>query len=228
MQPEVGRRQQVLGVLRGSKKARTVSELAKMIRVHGNTVRFHLESLLADGLIEVEEQALEKRSVGRPAVRYPAIARVAPSQIRHTETLVKLFLGDLAADPEGAARAEEIGKRWGRTRAEEIDARVRPGAPEGDLKALSSLLEDMGFESDPPANSQMLVKTCPFIGDMQPGEVAKNAAGGEEEDTLPPVCAVHLGVMKGALEEWGADTQVAELTPFAQADRCRISLARGR
>ena len=113
MKREVGRRQQVLEVLRGSKKARTVSELARMIRVHGNTVRFHLESLLADGLIEVEEQDPGDRPVGRPAVRYRAIARVAPSQMRHTETLVKLFLGDLAADPEGAKRAEEIGRRWG-------------------------------------------------------------------------------------------------------------------
>src|SRR5690625_2381575 len=94
MERPVGRRQQILEALRGAATAKTVSELARLVRVHGNTVRFHLESLLADGLIEIEDDESAERSVGRPAIRYRAIARVAPSQMRHTETLVKLLLGD--------------------------------------------------------------------------------------------------------------------------------------
>lgn len=224
MKQQVGRRQQVLDALRVSKKSRTVSEIARVLRVHGNTVRFHLESLLADGLIEVEEQAPGERPVGRPAVRYRAIARVAPSQMRHTETLVRLFLGDLAADPDGVRRAEQIGRRWGRSQAEKSEPGPCAPSLHPDVQALTSLLGEMGFESDPPTNSQILVKSCPFLDDAQ---LQRLKEGGERARAdLPPVCAVHLGVMKGALEQWDADLDVNELTPFSRVDRCRIGLIR--
>lgn len=223
MKQRVGRRQQVLDVLRGSRRSRTVSEIARLLRVHGNTVRFHLESLLADGLIEVEEQDPGDRPVGRPAVRYRAIARVAPAQMRHTETLVKLFLGDLASDPDGVQRAEEIGKRWGQSQAEKSEPAPGTAPLHRDVQALTSLLGDMGFESDPPSNSQILVKSCPFLDDAQLQRLKED---GEPGAALPPVCAVHLGVIKGALEQWDADLGVNELTPFSRVDRCRIGLTR--
>lgn len=226
MERPVGRRQQILEALRGAATAKTVSELARALRVHGNTVRFHLESLLADGLIEIEDDESTERSVGRPAIRYRAIARVAPSQMRHTETLVKLLLGDLAADPDGAARAERIGHRWGREQAQKTDCGASPASLHGDVKALSTLLEDMGFESDPPSNSDIYVKTCPFLDEVQLEHVEEARKAGAR--VLPPVCAVHLGVMKGALAQWDADVAVNDLIPFARVDRCRISLRRER
>ncbi len=226
MERPVGRRQQILEALRGSAKAQTVSELARLLRVHGNTVRFHLESLLADGLIEIEDDESSERSVGRPAIRYRAIARVAPSQMRHTETLVKLLLGDLAADPEGAARAEQIGQRWGREQAQKTETGGSSAPLHGDVKALSTLLDDMGFESDPPSNSDIYVKSCPFLDEVQLEHVEEARKAGTR--VLPPVCAVHLGVMKGALSQWDAEVAVNDLIPFARVDRCRISLRRER
>lgn len=224
MKRQVGRRQQVLETIRTSKKARTVSELARVIQVHGNTVRFHLDSLLADGLIEIEEDDSEARPVGRPAVRYRAVARVVPSQMRHTETLVKLFLSDLATDPDGSERAVEIGKRWGRVQAGETTVTQKDANLHKDVQSLSALLDDMGFESDTPTNTQIMVKSCPFLDDVDVKELSESVSKGETD--LPHVCAVHLGVMEGALEEWDGDLGVESLVPFHRVDRCRIGLSR--
>lgn len=224
MKRQVGRRQQVLEAIRASKRSWTVSELARVIKVHGNTVRFHLDSLLADGLIEIEQDRGEARSVGRPAVRYRAVARVVPAQMRHTETLVKLFLSDLAEDPKGAERAVEIGRRWGRVQAGETSVTLREAHLHEDVQCLTALLDDMGFESDAPTNTHIMVKSCPFLDDVDPKELKEAVSAGEP--ALPRVCAVHLGVMEGALEEWDGELGVESLVPFHRVDRCRIGLSR--
>lgn len=224
MKRQPGRRHQVLEALRGSNEALTVTDLARRLKVHGNTIRFHLESLLADRLIEVVEEDPEDRPVGRPAVRYNAVARVAPSQMRHTETLVKLFLRDLTTDPDGLIRAEEIGESWGRSQAAQTQLHNTPNGTHHDVYALTTLLDDMGFESDEPEDAEIMVKTCPFLDKIEIDEI--HAQEGNPDRPLPAVCAVHLGVMKGALTHWEADHDVADLEPFARVDRCRIQLAR--
>lgn len=224
MTRHMGRRQQVLEALRGTKEPKTVTQLARGLRVHGNTVRFHLDSLLNDGLIEIAKDDEADRPVGRPAVRYTAVARVAPSHMKHTETLVKLFLTDLRDDPQGRERAEEIGRRWGSKQADQTTVEGCPSGLNEDVHALTTLLSDMGFESDPPTNRDVLVKSCPFLDDVDPEELKARA----ENEELPVVCAVHLGVMKGALDSWEADTDVQKLVPFARADRCHIALTAKR
>src|SRR5690625_4419501 len=215
-----GRRRQVLEMLRRSPRARTVSELARHLQVHGNTIRFHLESLLADGLIEIDDEPPSNRRVGRPAVRYRAVPRVAPSQVRHTESLVKLFLDDLAAADDGRQRALDLGERWGQAQAAKTAGpKEASNGVHRDVNALTGLLGDMGFESDPPSNSQILVKTCPFLDAVDVRRLRES--GGE----LPPVCAVHLGMMNGALKQWEADVSVEALVPFARPDRCHIGLS---
>ncbi len=221
MKTKMGRRHQVLEILRTAPEPRTVSQIARKLRVHGNTVRFHLDSLLSDGLIEIEESNDGERPVGRPAIRYRAVARVVPSQMRHTETLVRLFLGDLEADPDGLERAKAIGRKWGSDQAKELEVGRTPRGLDRDVHRLNTLLNDMGFESDKPSAQQICVKACPFLDDVKARDI-------EEVGTvdLHPVCAVHLGVMKGALEEWGADLEVTNLVPFARVDRCTINLSR--
>lgn len=222
MKQQVGRRQQVLDALRGTRDARTVNQLAREVGVHGNTVRFHLESLLADGLIEVEEDSSGERAVGRPAVKYRAVARVAPSQMRHAETLLRLLLGDLSEDPGGARRAERIGENWGRRQAGQMPLAGGPRSPDDDADSLAQLLTEMGFEADPPRGGEILIKACPFLNEAEKGQV--EAARTFGAGALPPVCALHLGVMAGALEEWDADIAVAGLIPFARQDRCQIQV----
>lgn len=223
MEHSVGRRQQVLVTLRNSRKSRTVTQLAKILDVHGNTVRFHLKSLLGDGLIEIDDDQIDDRTVGRPAVRYRAAERVTPSNVRHYETLSRLLLEDLEHDPDGSQRAHRIGVAWGRRQAHRTSTPIGSSELATDVRALAGLLTDMGFEPDPPTEKEILLRSCPFL---DPYDEEGDLAEAQNSDGLPVVCSIHLGVMSGALSEWGGSANVEKLTPFARPDRCRIQLKR--
>jgi predicted ArsR family transcriptional regulator len=72
------------------------------------------------------------------------------------------------------------------------------------------LLADLGFEPrrDSAAPGTVRLTRCPLLG----------AA------TRHPqvVCGVHLGVVRGALEELGADPAGSDLVPFAEPGACRL------
>jgi predicted ArsR family transcriptional regulator len=73
------------------------------------------------------------------------------------------------------------------------------------------LLDDVGFspETDDRATTVRLTR-CPLL------ETAK-----EYPDV---VCGVHLGIARGALEEYGADSTRTDLLPFAEPGACRLHL----
>jgi predicted ArsR family transcriptional regulator len=77
------------------------------------------------------------------------------------------------------------------------------------------LLDHMGFEprTDATARSVRLTR-CPLL---------------EAAHQYPDVvCGVHLGLARGALEQYGADPAGAELLPFVEPGACRLHLARKR
>jgi predicted ArsR family transcriptional regulator len=75
-----------------------------------------------------------------------------------------------------------------------------------------SLFDDLGFapESDGRASTVRLTR-CPLL------EAARRYPD--------VVCAVHLGLTRGALEEYGADTEGARLLPFAEPGACVLHLS---
>jgi predicted ArsR family transcriptional regulator len=76
-----------------------------------------------------------------------------------------------------------------------------------------ALLDDIGFspEADEQAVSARLTR-CPLL------DAARR---------FPDVvCAVHLGIVRGALDEYDADPSAAELLPFSEPGACRHHLAR--
>ena len=66
-----------------------------------------------------------------------------------------------------------------------------------------------GAAADHP--SRIGLRRCPFL------EVAAVRSA--------VVCPVHLGLMQGALETWGAPVTVDHLEPFAEPDLCLAHLA---
>jgi predicted ArsR family transcriptional regulator len=70
-------------------------------------------------------------------------------------------------------------------------------------------LERLGFapETEPAATSVRLT-CCPLL------EAARR-----QPDV---VCGVHLGIVQGALAEWGVPAQQTELSPFAERGACRL------
>ncbi|MGW2716626.1 helix-turn-helix transcriptional regulator [Streptomyces sp. NPDC001492] len=206
------RRRAVLDVLRTAAAPLGVAETAERIGVHPNTVRFHLEALTGEGL--VERQVLEPSGRGRPRTVYAPRPGMDRGGTRGYRLLAQMLLGRIAAmGPDARATATEAGRAWGRSLVESPPPSWRP-TPEESAGRLVELLDRLGFAPDPEGGevpSRIRLRHCPFL------ELA------EEYGQL--VCPLHLALMQGALAELRAPLTATDLEPFAEPDACLAHLA---
>jgi predicted ArsR family transcriptional regulator len=182
----------------------TIVDIAEQLDVHPNTVRFHLEALVADGRVERVEPNHKRQ--GRPPLMYRAVRGMDPGGPRRYRVLAEILTFGLLGDPEAGAKALEAGRAWaGRiTRP----TRKKPGV-RASLNRLIGLLDDLGFAPqrvDADGKVQVGLRHCPFL------ELAGDASA--------VVCPIHLGLMQGALQTWGAPVTVDRLEPFVEPDLC--------
>ncbi|MEV6948068.1 helix-turn-helix domain-containing protein [Streptomyces sp. NPDC051172] len=206
------RRREVLDVLRTAAAPLGVAETAERIGVHANTVRFHLEALAGEGL--VERRVLEPSGPGRPRTVYVPRPGMDRGGTRSYRLLAQMLLGRIAATgPDARSTAMEAGRAWGRSLVEPPPPSRRP-TPEESAGRLVELLDGLGFAPDPEggtAPSRIRLRHCPFL------ELA------EEYGQL--VCPLHLALMQGALAELRAPLTATDLEPFAEPDACLAHLA---
>jgi predicted ArsR family transcriptional regulator len=208
------RRREVLDVLRAAPAPVGVAETAERLGVHPNTVRFHLDALVGEGLVEPRVQ--EASGPGRPRTVYAARPGMDRGGERRYRLLAQVLLGRLAATgPEARSAAMEAGRDWGRSLVE-APPPSRPPGPEESGDRLVELLDDLGFAPDPDGEdgavrSRIRLRHCPFL------ELA------EEYGQL--VCPLHLALMQGALAEMRAPLTATGLEPFAEPDACLAHLA---
>jgi hypothetical protein len=81
----------------------------------------------------------------------------------------------------------------------------------GARRRVIELLGDLGFAPQPDDRHRTVRLTrCPLL---------------EAAHKYPDVvCAVHLGIVEGAMREYGADPTGADLVPFAEPGACRLRL----
>lgn len=209
------RRLQVFEELRAAGAPLGVAEVAERIGVHPNTVRFHLDALVAEGTVEryVEEPA----GPGRPRTVHAARRGMDRGGSRGYRLLAQILLSHLASSGADAnAAATEAGRAWGSFLIDPMPPFRRPTSEESAVR-LAALLDDLGFAPAPEgggegrAPERIRLRHCPFL------ELA------EEYGQL--VCAVHLGLMQGALAELGSPVAATRLEPFAEPDSCLAHLA---
>ncbi len=203
------RRAAIMAQLREASEPVGVADLAAALDVHPNTVRFHLDALTAEG--RVDEYADTRESVGRPRRLYraaPGMDRGGPTNYR---LLAEILVEDLAGQPRAADRAIEMGRRWGRANAHTLESEPARDADTA-RERLRSLLERLDFAPVAARGDASTIGLghCPFLD-----------AAGEHSDV---VCAIHLGLMRGALDGWSAPLTVDELEPFSTPDRCVVHL----
>jgi len=192
------RREAVLQAVRGSGAPIGVAEIAATLRVHPNTVRFHLDALERDGDIERTDSAAGRP--GRPSVRFRAVAGRGGS--RRYELLAGILLAALGDDDPGRTRAHRAGAEWGRRRA-------RQETPVSPVAGLVGLLAETGF--DPVANGPVVeLHNCPF----------RELVAGPDD----LVCAIHAGMMSGALATWGEAVRLESLDAVPAPGPCRARL----
>jgi len=189
----------------------TIIAVADALGVHPNTVRFHLDSLLAQG--QVEQVELSRKGPGRPPLMFRAVRQMDRGGTRHYRLLAELLTAAYAAERNPRAKALAAGRAWGRR----LDATMRPPADgagvDETIDHLVDALDDLGFapeRREADGERQIGLRHCPFL------ELAENRTS--------VICPVHLGLMQGAMETWGAPVTVDRLEPFVEPDLCLAHL----
>lgn len=199
----------MLTALRDQPEPVTLSALSALTELHPNTLREHLEALQRSGLLRREPAA--PAGPGRPAWLYraTAVGVAGHSEYAGLAGALAATIHRTSADP--ATDAALAGTDWGHELAA---GHGRPAVLEeaGARGQVVALLDEIGFapESD-NTHAEVRLTQCPLL---------------EAAVRYPDVvCNVHLGIVRGALEEFGADPEPAELYPFSEPGACRLRLA---
>ncbi len=201
-------------------------QLAASCDLHVTTVRFHLTALVEAGLVDTDRAPAVGR--GRPRLLYRPVSRFDTGQaddpyLQIARVLAEAWNQDLPGDP--AERAVEAGHRWARA--------ALPDDPPGTddppdqtrvARAVNALFTEIGFEpairsadekvADARDEAVLDLYACPF------------AALAEDHPGL--ICNVHLGLLRGTLEQLGAEDLRAELVPWSAPDNCCARIRRRR
>ena len=203
------RRADVLARLRQAAEPLGVAEIAELTGLHVNTARFHLDGLVTDGFAV---RTTDNRGArGRPRVLYAPRAE-APGP-RSYRLLAEMLIGVVASQPEPRQAAIDAGREWGRHLVERAAPSERPSAADAAAR-LNDLLAAVGFEPTVRTEGEPVaidLRHCPFR------EVA--------ERHTDVVCALHLGLMQGALAELRAPLTADALQPFVTPTLCIAHLA---
>ena len=179
-------------------------ELAEQLALHPNSVRHHLDALHRAGLVERRSRVTGHR--GRPQLRYRAVAGPSadgPLYRALTEAVAGSLLA-ATADPHEAA--VDAGRVWGRL----LSGPFRAGAA-GALDTLAEILRSAGFRPQlVDAPERIDLHACPVR------EVVR------EQGAV--VCALHLGVVQGALPHLDAPVRAESARPFATPTTCHVHL----
>jgi len=206
-------RSAVLETLEGQPEPATLAGLAAITGLHANTLREHLAALVQGGL--VRRQRGHSSGRGRPAWLYKC-TRAGQGQEGSEYAGLAATLAAVIHRTSDSPREEAIraGTEWGRALARGRAGSSLSGDPAA-RRQVVELLEDMGFAPETDDGQTVVSLTrCPLL---------------EAAHRYPyVVCGVHLGIVRGALEEYGADPAGSDLFPFSEPGACRLDLARVR
>lgn len=211
--PTIGpSRDRVLAVLQAARAPLGVTDIAARVGLHPNTVRFHLDGLVEHGLAE---RHTEPRDVpGRPRTLYSAAADSPGAGRRSYRLLAEILTSYLATQTRQPRQAAlKAGEAWGRFLTDRPAPFHRVDAADA-TDQLVKTLDDIGFAPEAVTagrEKQILLHHCPF----------RETAVAHSE----VVCSVHLGLMRGMLEELDAPVAAERLDPFVEPELCVTRLA---
>jgi len=202
-------RSDVIAKLRDNAQPLSVAEIAELTGLHLNTARFHLDALVRE---RIATRIIEERDgPGRPRVLYSI--RVGMIGPRSFGLLAEMLTG-LISSLEGAVSTSlDVGRTWGRQLVERPTTAQSISAGQA-LASLHGVLDAIGFQPEfsttVGGKVEVLLHHCPFQ------EVA--------EKHTNVVCALHLGLMQGALLELGAPIEADSVKPFVTTNLCTAAL----
>ncbi|MGV0851781.1 helix-turn-helix transcriptional regulator [Mycolicibacterium phlei] len=204
----MGRREDVLAVLRSADEPLSIADIADQLSIHPNTARFHLEALVRRGRAELLPP--NRAKPGRPPMMFRATAAMDPDGPRDYRMLAGLLADALTRQRDSRRRAVEAGRAWAAATVDPTRAATRRVA----IDRLTALLGGLGFAPEHRSGrgkpGDVALRNCPFL------ELAAS-----HRDVI---CPIHLGLMQGALATWEAPLTVDTLIPFAEPGLCLATL----
>lgn len=195
----------------------TREEAAEARAISRNLAAFHLDKLVAAGLLQAKYQkhTVEPRGRGRlPKVYEPvddAVIVTIPE--RRYELVGQILVDAVADDPADAGRAardraRQRGRRTGQLLADQRgeQERDRPHQPTGrgsmgacEIALVRRVLAELGFDPDEDRPEHVVMRNCPFhsLAVQQP----------------ELVCGLNLAYLTGLLDGLGTDRLDARLAP---------------
>lgn len=194
----------VLRVLRSRGDLMRVEDLAEAVNLSLSAVRFHLDRLIADGLVRTSKEP--RQTPGRPRVMYQAVPEEAVDDgaaYRH----LAILLADELVGRGGAAAGEAAGRAWAR----QVFATRQWVAG--------------GAADDGPVDGQRGTVGGPTTpSTTRPGlPAARSASGSATRRRAQPPAEVHpdcLSDLMGVLEDGGFAPQVVDGGWAVELHRC--------
>jgi predicted ArsR family transcriptional regulator len=196
--------------------AMTAAQLGDIIDLHVTTARFHLDQLVAGGLLESRFQ--KQVGAGRPRKLYA----VAPGSLEPSrrdseglQVLAELLAESLTAGENGEPLSPaEAGRRWALEHVSDTHtaAADTPGRWLAKVGEMVDVLGDWGYTPEVTTTNggrtaRINLAHCPFL-DL----ARKNPA---------VVCGIHRGLIAGAMERLGEEEADVSLEPFVAPFLCR-------
>jgi len=185
----------------------TIADLVERTGLHENTLRGHLQRLVADGYLRRTTEASKGR--GRPTHRWmPVAANALPP---YTGLALSLTEALQFASEEALPIARDAGERWGaKLTAERFEA-------EDARSVVITVMREQGFAPDdidegqdePGGTMPIVLRRCPLLAASQRSTI---------------VCTVHEGMVEGIARSRDASAQ-AGLRPFAADGACLLYLS---
>lgn len=203
-----------------------VQAIAKRVGLHTNTVRSHLDQLMDAALVESEVQ--ERKTPGRPRLLFRATSTRGVGPEDSYQVLAEILASGIRdGEPAAGAVAAKAGRRWGQrleqqggTSAERLDSGRA-------LDRVVALLDEVGFTprvSDATATRILSGATGNATGNATVIEVHRCPFYDIAREYTDVVCAVHLGLVQGALEQMQAPPSAVRIEPFVRPDLCLVHL----
>ncbi|GAB4078057.1 helix-turn-helix transcriptional regulator [Nostocoides australiense] len=199
----------------------SAAQVAKAVDLHVTTARFHLDQLVAAGVLVASFH--KHPGAGRPRKVYAVTRRPVSAENPEVPTglLMEVLAGTLSAgrDEGRVVEPDEAGRRWALENVPAHDASPAHSAGEfvGKVGSLIDVLQHWGYEPelstrDQGRSVQIDLPHCPFRG------LARRHTD--------VVCGIHRGLIAGTMDRLGEPNTTVTLLPFAEGGTCIAHISR--
>ncbi len=194
-------RAQILELISTAPDPVTIDWLCEKTDLHANTVRGHLDVLMAAGHVIREPDQASGR--GRPRMLY----RAGSSAAGVYAELVNVLVDDLGHSTD-TTLVEDAAAAW----AEVVDSGGPVTTIDDAVERAADALDSLGFTADiSPVGDTLTLGTCPYA---------------ELVAEQPVICEIHTAMLGELLNRTGQPVSVSEMEVWAAPGLCRARLSR--